>query len=175
MEKLYFTSQQAEEIRKLLDLRLTTSDKDEFKRISSRLRSRGFFISQFGSKFSSSDFEEEIKKGNIIIADNPVNYQTVENYTQQTSQYNDYPNMPEKNKKSNLGIISLFVLAFLWILSSLTNEEDKEAEVIKGSSYNSSYDQQINDLKRDIKKSDNWVKEIVIYDENCDTIVTVNK
>ncbi len=175
MEKLYFTSQQAEEIKKLLDLRLTTSDKDEFKRISSRLRSRGFFISQFGSKFSSTDFNKEVEKGNIIITENPIDYQSVNNYTQQIPQYNDYQNTSDKNKKSNIGVISLIVLAFLWLLGTLTSEEDKEPEVIKGSSYNSSYDQQINDLKRDIKKSDDWVEGIVVYDENCDTIATVNK
>lgn len=175
MEKLYFTSQQAEEIKKLLDLRLAASDKDELKRISSRLRSKGFFISQFGSKFSSLDFEKEIKKGNIIIADNPINHQTVDNYTQQAPHENDYTDMSGKNKKSNLGVISLIILAFLWILGTLTNEEEKKTEVIKGSSYNSSYDQQINDLKRDIKKSDDWVKGVVIYDENCDTIAIVNK
>lgn len=32
MEKLYFTPQQAEEIKELLDLRLTTSDKNELKK-----------------------------------------------------------------------------------------------------------------------------------------------
>lgn len=175
MEKLYFTPQQAEEIKKLLDLRLTTSDKDEFKRISSRLRNRGFYISQFSSKFSSTDFNKEVEKGNIIITESPINYQSANNYTQQIPQYNDYPNTSDKNKKSNIGVISLIVLAFLWLIGTLTSEEDKESEVIKGSSYNSSYDQQINDLKRDIKKSDDWVEGIVVYDENCDTIAVVNR
>lgn len=48
-----------------------------------------------------------------------------------------------------------------------------EPIVIKTERYNSSYDNQIDALKRDIKKSD--IKSIAIYDDNCDTVATIYK
>lgn len=173
MEKFYFSQQQAREIKELLDLRLSTNDKEEFRRISSRLRNRGFYISQFNSKFSSLDFDQEVEKGIFIITENPINFQPIINNTQQ--QYNENPNTMGKSSKSNFNLIILAILAIMWILGTLIQNSDKEPTVTKGSKYNPSYDEQIDDLKRDIKKSDNWVEGITIYDDNCDTIAIVNK
>lgn len=175
MEKFYFSTKQAKEIKDLLDLRLSTSDKDEFKRISSRLRNRGFFISQFNSKFSSLDFDKEVEKGNFVITDIPINYQFTNNSTQQQSSYTEAPYTAEKSSKSNFILYFLSIFAILWILGTLIQDDDKEPTVTKGSKYSPSYDEQINDLKRDINKSDDWVKGIVIYDDNCDTVAIVNR
>lgn len=177
MEKFYFSTKQAKEIKDLLDLRLSTSDKDEFKRISSRLRNRGFFISQFNSKFSSLDFDKEVEKGNFVITDIPINlnYKLTNNSTQQQSSYIETPYTAEKSYKSNSILYILIIFAVLWILGTLIQNDDKEPTVIKGSKYTPSYDEQINDLKRDINKSDDWVEGIVIYDDNCDTVATVNR
>lgn len=173
MEKLYFNQQQATEIRQLLDLRLNTSNKEEKQRISSELRSRGFFISKFHSKFSSLDFDQEVEKGNFIITENPINFQPIINNPQQ--QYNENPSTMGKSSKSNFNLIFLAIFAIMWIIGTLIQNNDKEPTVTKGNKYDPSYDEQINDLKRDIKKSDDWVEGIVIYDDNCDTVAIVNK
>lgn len=48
-----------------------------------------------------------------------------------------------------------------------------EPKVIKTEHYNPSYDDQINALKRDIKKY--TVESVAIYDENCDTVAIIYK
>lgn len=174
-EKHFFTPKQAKEIKELLDLRQNIVDKSELKRISSRLRNRGFFISVFGNNFTSIDFDNEVRKGNFII-------QEYINLPQVDSPH--YPNqidnvfLPQKkntNNKQTLIIVAiLFILCLIGVFCGQENDTDTP-KVVKGKSYDSSYDEQIRSLQEDIKKCDDWVEGIVIYDENCDTIAIVNR
>lgn len=169
MRQNYFTTVQAKEIIELLEQKSKTNDKKKLKSIYAKLRYNGFYISDYNNEFTSKDFLNEIENGNIIIYDSPnQEYNTVK----QTE--NTYNTIQESDNK-NLKIIAIIVfIALLFIVGILSNKETTP-KVIKGKSYNPSYDNQIKDLQRDIKKCDEWVEGIVIYDENCDTVATINR
>ena len=68
-------------------------------------------------------------------------------------------------------IIVCFIL--LVLILGLCSQPANNVQVKKGSSYDNSYDSQIDDLKRDLQKSD--YDGIVIYDDNCDTVLELSK
>ena len=131
MEKIYISTQQAEEIRILLDKRLKTKDKEEQKKIASQLRNHGFFISKFNKNFSSSDFDKEIEKGTFIILNSPIIYEN--NISDQQSIIN---NLNQEKKKNNYSIIAILIfLIIAWLIGTLTQNNNETPEVIKGKKY----------------------------------------
>lgn len=181
--KWYFTSKQAREIKHLLDDRKNTHNKDEVKRIAQRLRNRGFYLSEFGLNFSSENFNQEVELGNIIIDDDTASPQTTDKAILMQNEASILIRNNHAIKNSNTegygkGCTALIIVIILIsTIISIFNDDKSEHQpkVIKTERYNSSYDQQINDLKKDMQKSADWVESIVIYDDNCDTIATVYK
>lgn len=166
--KWYFTTKQAREIKQLLDKRKSTQDKDEIKKIAQRLRNRGFYLSELGLNFSSDEFEKEVQLGNFIIDDNAIFVQS--------SQPPLIPLQDDNTIDRQKGCTAIIVIIILIsIFVSVFNNEDtsQSPKVRKTERYNSSYDDQIDALKRDIEKSE--VKSIVIYDDNCDSVATIYK
>lgn len=74
------------------------------------------------------------------------------------------------NKEKN-GTILLLLLII--ILIGRCGKSTNNTHVKKGPSYDAIYDQQGEDLKRDLNKSE--YDGIVIYDDNCDTILEIIK
>ncbi len=69
------------------------------------------------------------------------------------------------------GIIVL-VLIIIVIISQCVDPTNN-TKVKKGSSYDKSYDKQVEDLREDLNKSD--YDGIVIYDDDCNEVVEISK
>lgn len=74
------------------------------------------------------------------------------------------------NREKN-GVVILIVIIIM-VLGHCSNPTNN-AHVKKGSSYDASYNEQVEDLKKDLNKSN--YDGIVIYDDNCDTVLEISK
>lgn len=79
-----------------------------------------------------------------------------------------------KKKEENWNVgCTILLLIVVVIIGFYVNEEKPKVKVIYHSLYNASYDEQINDIKRDIINSS--VNQITIYGENMDSVATIIK
>ncbi|MGB4205497.1 MAG: hypothetical protein WBJ84_07750 [Bacteroidales bacterium] len=71
MAKYTFTQSQFDEISNLLKIRKYQS-RDEQKSTQTKIRRKGFKISDHFTGFSDIDFKKLLDRGEIVIIDNPI-------------------------------------------------------------------------------------------------------